>query len=95
MISILEYAAVMISGCIFVLVSASWTSPLFPEMYGYDSAWYSMMGRAITEGFVPYRDYFDLKGPVFFFIEAIGQAVIKGRNGIFLIECIASAFSSV
>ena len=94
MISILEYAAVMISGCIFVLVSASWTSPLFPEMYGYDSAWYSMMGRAITEGFVPYRDYFDLKGPVFFFIEAIGQAVIKGRNGIFLIECIASAFSS-
>ena len=94
-ISILEYAALVISGCIFVLVSASWTSPLFPEMYGYDSAWYSMMGRAITEGCVPYRDYFDLKGPVFFFIEAIGQALIKGRNGIFLIECIASALSSV
>ncbi len=95
LICFLEYAAVVISGCIFVLASASWTSPLFPQMYGYDSAWYSLMGRAITKGYVPYRDYFDLKGPVFFFIEAFGQLLIKGRNGIFLIECISSVLSAV
>ncbi len=53
------------------------------------------MGRAITEGMVPYKDYFDLKGPVFFFIEAIGQFFIHGRMGIFLIECIAASVSSV
>lgn len=89
------YAAAVLSGCIFVLISASWTSPLFPYEYGYDSAWYTLMGRAITKGYVPYRDYFDLKGPVFFFIEAIGQIIKTGRTGIFIIECIAGAVSAV
>lgn len=94
-ITAIEYAAVAICGCVFVLLSASWVSPIFHDAYGYDSSWYSMMGRAITQGMVPYRDYFDLKGPVFFFIEAIGQAFIRGRNGIFLIECVAAAVSCV
>ena len=89
------YAAVFISGCIFVLISASWTSPLFPYEYGYDSAWYTLMGRAITKGYVPYRDYFDLKGPVFYFLEALGQIIKTGRTGIFILECIASGISSV
>ncbi len=92
---ICEYAAVVIIGCVFVLVSASWISPLFKDAYGYDSSWYSMMGRAITVGMVPYRDYFDLKGPVFFFIEAIGQFFCHGRFGVFIIECVASSVSYV
>ncbi|MCR5748261.1 MAG: hypothetical protein K6G03_11185 [Lachnospiraceae bacterium] len=91
----LEYAAVCICGCVFVLLSASWVSPIFHDAYGYDSSWYSLMGRAITQGMVPYRDYFDLKGPVFFFIEAIGQAFCHGRNGIFIIECIAASVSCI
>ncbi|MBQ9360155.1 MAG: glycosyltransferase family 39 protein [Lachnospiraceae bacterium] len=89
------YAAVSICGCVFVLLSASWVSPLFKDSYGYDSSWYSMMGRAITQGMVPYRDYFDLKGPVFFFIEAIGQLFRHGRVGIFIIECIAASISCI
>ncbi len=84
-----------LSGCVFVLLSASWVSPLFKDAYGYDSSWYSMMGRAMTQGMVPYRDYFDLKGPVFFFIEAIGQTFYHGRFGIFIIECIAAAISCI
>ncbi len=78
-----------------MLLSASWVSPIFHDAYGYDSSWYSMMGRAITQGMVPYRDYFDLKGPVFFFIEAIGQVFCHGRFGIFIIECMAASFSCV
>ena len=89
------YAAAVLCGCIFVLISASWTSPLFTFEYGYDSSWYIFMGRAIREGFVPYRDFFDLKGPVFFFIEAIGQIIKTGRTGIFVLELFASAVSSV
>lgn len=92
---IMEYAAVALSGCIFTLLAASWISPIFRYAYGYDSSWYSMMGRAITEGKVPYRDYYDVKGPILFFIEAIGQLFIKGRNGVFLIECAANSFSAV
>ena len=89
------YAAVSICGCVFVLLSASWVSPLCKDTYDYDSSWYSMMGRAITQGMVPYRDYFDLKGPVFFFIEAIGQLFRHGRVGIFIIECIAASISCI
>ena len=89
------YAAVCLSGCVFVLLSASWVSPLFRDSYGYDSSWYSLMGRAITQGMVPYRDYFDLKGPAFFFIEAIGQFFCYGRMGIFIIECIAASISCI
>lgn len=93
--TICTYAAVIICGCVFVLLSASWVSPIFKDSYGYDSSWYSMMGRAITHGMVPYRDYFDLKGPVFFFIEAIGQFFCHGRVGIFIIECIAASVSGI
>ena len=93
--TMVTYAAVSICGCVFVLLSASWVSPLFKDSYGYDSSWYSMMGRAITQGMVPYRDYFDLKGPVFFFIEAIGQLFRHGRVGIFIIECIAASISCI
>ncbi len=82
-------------GCVFVLLSASWVSPIFKDSYGYDSSWYSMMGRAMTQGMVPYRDYFDLKGPAFFFIEAIGQFFCHGRVGIFIIECIAASVSCI
>ena len=59
--TIITYAAVSLCGCVFVLLAASWVSPMYKDAYGYDSSWYSMMGRAMTQGMVPYRDYFDLK----------------------------------
>ncbi len=90
-IELVEYAAVMISGCIFLYFASSWTSPRYPYAYGYDSSWYSLVGRAIVAGKVPYKDYFDLKGPTLFFYEAIGQVIIKNRAGIFLIQCISIA----
>ncbi len=35
---------------------------------------------------VPYRDFFDLKGPYFFFIEALGQLIHRDRLGVYLIQ---------
>ncbi len=94
-INCLQYAAAVLSGCIFILTASSWTSPLFPNAYGYDCAWYSLMGRAITQGKVPYVDYFDLKGPVFFFCEALGQALIPGRNGVFILQCVSISLTAI
>ena len=88
-IRIIEYFVVALTGVIYIFQCSSWTSPLYRYAYGYDSSWYSLMGRAITMGKVPYRDYFDLKGPSLFFYEALGQLIIKGKNGIFLIQCIS------
>ena len=73
---------------LFLLVASIWGSPVFAGAYGADSAFFSLMGRLILDGKVMYRDYLDVKGPVFFFWEAFGQLFIKGRGGIFVIECI-------
>ncbi len=94
-INIIEYTLVIITGIVYVLQCSSWTSPLYPYAYGYDSSWYAMMGRAITCGKVPYRDYFDLKGPMLFFYEAFGQLFLRDRNGIFLIQCISITITVV
>lgn len=92
---ILKYIPLALSGILFLFQCSSWTSPLYPYAYGYDASWYSLMGRAITMGKVPYRDYFDLKGPAFFFYEAFGQLFLKGRNGVFLIQCISMVLTVI
>ncbi len=93
--TIIEYSLVSITGMLFILFASSWTSPLFWNAYGYDSAFFSMMGRAILAGKVPYRDYFDLKGPVFFFIEAFGQLLCRDRFGVVILQFIAISASAV
>ena len=92
---LLAYLLAALSGCIFIALASSWTSPLFKNAYGFDASWYSLAGRAIVEGKVPYRDLFDLKGPTLFFYEAIGQFFVKGRGGIFLIQCISISASAI
>ena len=82
-----------LSGILFILYFSSWTSPLLKGSYGYDSAFFSMAGRAIVNGKVMYRDYFDIKGPVFFFWEALGQFLHTDRIGINILQfiCIIAA----
>ncbi len=81
----------IIPGLLFVTLFASWSSPVFKYAYGCDSAFYSMVGRSVLEGKIPYRDYFDIKGPVFFFWQAFGQLLHKDRMGVFLLELISAA----
>ena len=51
-----------------------------------------LIGRGMCEGKLCYVDLFDHKGPVLFFIEALGWR-IGGRTGIWLLECIAMIIS--
>lgn len=46
-----------------------------------------LTGRGILEGKVCYIDLFDHKGPVFFWLEALGYAM-GGRTGVWLFQCI-------
>ena len=47
-------------------------------------------------GYLPYRDFFDGKGPYLFFLEYIGQLICEGRTGAFIIQsvlfCVAMLF---
>lgn len=49
----------------------------------------------MLKGWVPYRDFFDLKGPYFFALQAFGQLFAKTRTGAFIIQIFALFFSIV
>lgn len=72
------------------------TSPLYyDEYFGHDSAIFRIMGQWFLEGKTPYVDFFDHKGPLILFIEALGQSLIKGRFGLFVLEIINIFFSLI
>lgn len=83
---VLEYACISVFSVIFLMLFSLWTSPLYKYWYGCDASFFTMVGRGITEGLVPYRDFYDLKGPYFFFIEAFGQLFASDRIGAFVIQ---------
>jgi len=70
----------------FLLVMSFSTSPLFFNE-GMDSAIFKTMGRAWLDGHIPYRDIFDHKGPFLYLLNALGQWLIPGRAGIFILQC--------
>lgn len=68
-----------------MLIMGSNTSPAAPHYYGADSSFFSAVGAGILRGRLPYVDYFDMKGPYLFLIEALGH-LIGGTTGIFILE---------
>ena len=74
------------------------TSPLYPNDYGYDSAIFRLIGSYILKGKLPYIDIWDHKGPVLYFIQALG-AIHGTNNGkisfIYLMQQIAMFFSVI
>lgn len=71
---------------LYLLVCSGYTSPLFPDMINYDSAIFMMVGKGILEGKELYAEIFDHKGPILFWLEALGM--LGGRKGIFLLQVI-------
>jgi len=78
----------MLSGCFLFaeFLFSYFTSPIFPYTFGDDSAIFSLMGKGVTEGKILYTDLFDHKGPMNFFINALGH-FLWGRTGIFILQC--------
>ena len=78
----------------FLLLYSYTTSPLFLND-GMDSAVFKTMGLAILKGKIPYVDIFDHKGPILYFINALGQWMIPGRMGIFLLQVVGLSIAIV
>lgn len=72
---------------VLMLICAGFTSPLYPHYTGLDSSMFLITAKGIVNGKVAYADLFDHKGPVFFWIEALGYAC-GGRTGVWLLECL-------
>lgn len=62
-------------------------SPLYREPLGIDSSVFLYIGRAMCHGAVPYRDLFDHKGIVLYFLEYLG-CLLGGGNvrGVWVVE---------
>ncbi|WP_414733005.1 hypothetical protein [Acetobacterium carbinolicum] len=85
--SLLDNGILVLMAVLFLLVFAYGTSPLFIDNYGIsDSAIFLLIGKGITAGYIPYVDLFDHKGPVMFFIEALGWSIWPNRFGNFLVQ---------
>ncbi len=74
----------MTAGLLLLLFSWS-TSPLYLT-YGCDSPFFQIIGLGITQGKIPYVDLFDHKGPVPFFMNALGYSLGLGRSGLFIVQ---------
>ena len=82
----------VLSATLFLLFFSQTLSPLY-TIEACDSSVFKLMGQAMLHGKVPYSDLFDHKGPVLYVIEAFGQWVIPGRNGLFLLAIIGLSIS--
>jgi hypothetical protein len=82
------YPLFIIISALYLLVYSGSTSPLF-SFRGVDSGIFALMGKLLLEGKTPYVDFFDHKGPVLIFIEALGLAPFGGRHiGLFVLQII-------
>lgn len=81
---------------LFLIVSAAYlliisftTSPLYEKsLIGNDSMIFMMLGKFTKAGMIPYKEFFDHKGPMIVFVEYIGFLIHDGRIGVFLIQII-------
>ena len=76
--------------CVCTAFAVSTLFRLFPgnnRLPTEDSSVFLYIGKRMTEGKIPYRDLFDHKGPVLYFIEYLGILVSEtGYSGVWLLE---------
>ena len=85
----------VILSSVFIALFCPYTS-ILNRCFGIDSAEFWVIGRGILRGKVPYRDLFDHKGPMLFFIWALGIAIGNGTKwGIFALEVISLTVSLI
>ncbi len=70
---------------VFLLFASVYTTPL-NDYYGYDSAYYLLIGKGIRHGMLPYLDLYDQKGPLVFYINALGFLRTDSRVGVYLLQ---------
>lgn len=64
-------------------------SPIFSSLVQRDSGVFSYIGWRILNGEIPYRDVWDHKPPLIYYLNAMGQMLSPGSQwGIWIIQCI-------
>lgn len=74
---------------LFLFFYSANTSPLYPDFHGWDSAFFSLAGRMIHGGKIPYVDFIDSKGPLLYWIYALGDCLPDIKTGVWLLQILA------
>lgn len=87
-LSLKEYLICIITA-FFSITLMSTSSPLYPFNIWDDTNVYFTMGRVVLGGMVPYRDVYEQKGPIWFFIQAL-CALISDNSfiGVYILETV-------
>ena len=72
---------------LFSLIFYYFNTPIGPSI-GSDNAMYLTMGTALSNGFAPYKEIFDHKGPLLYLLQWIPQAIAGGYStiSVFIME---------
>lgn len=76
----------LVTASIFVLICSTTTTPLMPIPEGGDSAMFQTIGKYWAQGVCPYTGLWDSKGPMIFFINAIGYWMTGTKTGVFVLQ---------
>lgn len=79
----------------FLAVMSASTSPYFKDYCDGDSSIFILIGKAISMGKDVYTDYFDHKGPILFYLNALGFYLTGSKTGIFIIQCIFLSLTAI
>lgn len=83
--NILSFLLFGIIATLFLLIFGWQTSPLHSFREG-DSTVFILLGQLTKKGMIPYKDFFDHKGPFIYFVEYLGAVISDGTIGIFCIQ---------
>ena len=78
-------AVCLIVVLLWALSAFGCTHPLYGNA-GADSSIFLCMGRGIVDGYTPYVDITENKGPLFFLMMAIPQMIVEGTAGVYVLE---------
>ena len=93
--NLVSYGILFIAAFLFVFLFSCTTSPLYehhPFWFHGDSGIFQEMGICLLQGGTPYVDLFDHKGPVLWFIQALG-IWISPRWGLMALQAISLFFT--
>lgn len=79
----------LLLAAVYCLIFSWYSTPLLPKTVGYDASFFRLVGEGMTKGYLPFRDFFDQKGPYLYFIEYLAQIIWPGRIGIFILEILS------
>lgn len=89
--NLLTYGVLFLASVLFVFLFSCTTSPLYehhPFWFHGDSGIFQEMGVCLVQGGTPYVDLFDHKGPILWFIQALG-IWISPRWGIMIMQSLS------